>query len=70
MITDRQAMDTIYQAILAEDLTKLDAIELDKVFELHWFNDPDVEFVELDYTLEAGPEGHGTNTEDEMMETI
>lgn len=69
MTTDREAMDTIYQAILAEDLTKLDGTELDKVFELYWFNDPDIEFIELDYTLEAGPEGHGSNTEEEMMET-
>lgn len=69
MITDREAMDSIYQAILTEDLKDLTADELDKVFEIHWFNDPDIEFVELDYTLEAGPEGHGTNTEDEMMET-
>jgi hypothetical protein len=69
MITDRQALDIIFQAIIAEDVVKLNLEELDAVSELYWYNDPDVEFVEIDYTLEAGPGLHGVNTEEEMMET-
>lgn len=69
MITDRQALDIIFQAIVADDIVKLTLDELDAVSELYWYNDPDVEFVDLDYTLEAGPEGHGVNTEEEMLGT-
>ena len=70
MVTDEQAFEAIANAVFVEDIEAMSEAELGELAKIYWMDDPDVEFVDLDYTLEAGADGHGTNTEEEMLHTL
>ena len=68
---DKDAAEAIADALLeTEALQEMTPEELGELAVLFYENDPDVEFIDLDYTPEAGEELHGVNTEEEMMHTL
>lgn len=67
---EKDVADTIATALHNEDLQSLTVEELGELSILHYHNDPDVEFIDLDYTPDAGIELHGMNTEEEMLKTV
>lgn len=69
MISDNEATRIIAQAIINEELVGLTNEELDEVATFHYWDDPNVELINLDYTQEAGPDLHGVNTEEEKLST-
>ena len=66
---DKETADVIAIALFNEELVGLDSNTLDELAILKFFDDDDVEFEDLDYTQEAGLEGHGVNTEEELLHT-
>jgi len=67
---DTDAADIIASALWVEKMQKMTPEELGELAVLYYNNDPDVEFIDLDFTPDAGPDLHGTNTEEEMMHTL
>lgn len=67
---DKQTADVIATALFNESIMDLDLEALDELSVLRFFDDEDVEFTNIDFTIEAGPDGHGSNTEDEMLQTV
>ncbi len=67
---DKDAADIIAGALGADALENLTPEQLGELAVLYYANDPDVEFVDLDFTPDAGAELHGVNTEEEMMRTL
>lgn len=66
---EKEIADIIATALYNQELVGLDDTTLDELAFLRYFNDPDVEFEDLEYTEEAGVSGHGVNTEAEMNYT-
>lgn len=66
---DKETADVIAIALFNEELVGLDSETLDELAILKFFDDEDIEFEDLDYTQEAGLNGHGINTEEEMLYT-
>lgn len=66
---DKETADVIALALFNEELVGLDLNALDELAVLRFFDDDDVEFEDIDYTQEAGLDGHGVNTEEEMIAT-
>jgi len=69
-MTDEEAAKIVANALWTKDLEEMTAEELGELAILCYDNDPDVEFVDLDFTPDAGPDLHGVNTEEEKMHTL
>ena len=67
---DEPTAEIIATALYNQDITELDAQQLDELGFLRYADDPDVEFDELGLSLDAGSDGHGVNTEEEMLWTV
>lgn len=67
---DKETAEIIASALVNKDIEDMTPEELGELAILEYHNDPDVEFVELDFTPDAGAELHGVNTEEEMMQTV
>jgi hypothetical protein len=67
---DKETADVIAMALFNQDIIDLDVEALDELAVLRFFDDDDVEFTDVDFTLDAGPGGHGINNEDEMLQTV
>lgn len=67
---DTDAADVIAGALGTEELQKMTPEELGELAIIFYENDPDVEFIDLTFTPDAGAELHGVNTEEEMMHTL
>lgn len=66
---EKEDAEIIAKAIIASDIINYSVEQLGELSMIHYENDPDVEFVDLDFTPDAG-ELHGVNTEEEMMQTL
>ena len=66
-MTDEQVADVIATAIWNEELTQLPLETLCELARFAYEGDDDVEFVDIEFTNEAGPENHGINSEEEML---
>lgn len=70
MVEDKEILEIISKAIVNEELLDMHPEELDKLAMFKYADDPDVTFVDTDTPdPEAGIDGHGVNTEEEMMFT-
>ena len=75
MLDDETCYQIIATAIAYSELQDLDVSDLGDLAAFEYADDPNVEFIylgdieEADFTPEAGAEGHGTNTEEEMLHT-
>ena len=73
MLQDEEVAEIIANHVITEDITNLHPEEMDKLAMFQYADDPDVSFdpadTEEQTDTEAGPEGHGQNTEEEMNYT-
>ena len=67
---DKDAADAIAGALFVDEIKDFSPEQLGELAVLHYKDDPNVEFIELDLTPDAGAELHGVNTEEEMMHTL
>ena len=68
MISENET-DIIAAALWTQDITDLSVDELDELAMWQFAEDPEVELDWIGLSQDAGPEGHGVNTEEEMMYT-
>lgn len=64
---DQESADMLANSVWSEDIVNLSAEELDKLAIFQWADDPDIEFEEFAEGEDAGIDGHGVHTEEEMM---
>lgn len=75
MLSDEECYQIIATAIAYSDLQELDVTDLGDLAAFQYADDPNVEFIFLqdlvnaDFPADAGVEGHGVNTEEEMLHT-